>query len=525
MGRFTVRDQLRLGYLAVILILLAPLIASVIYIGRTANAFARSDEHHDLIIQAQELAIAAQRSAHNVTAYALGHLQHRAEYERNRQLFIATLASLGGGSAFLTRDQRALILELDALRMDFDAASTAVFDAADRHREIGSPDTQSDEDIALLVYDTLANQLEQTLAGLTDSLHNEVEAETGTIQQQIAVAAVLALFGSAASAGGAIIISQAASARIVPPITRLAAVAREVAQGDLTQRANVTATNEIGELAATFDQMAEQLSESIKGLEHGLVEATVAREQAERAEKIKGAFLASMSHELRTPLNAIINFTRFVAEGDMGEVNAQQKELLTEVIASGKHLLSLINDVLDMSKIEAGALNLFVEDNVSLVELLHTLATITGGLLAGKPVRVLTEFRDDLPPVRADRQRLYQSLLNVAANAAKFTEEGQITIKADVVDKTIEITISDTGAGIASQDFNAVFETFKQTEAGLRMGRGTGLGMPIARSLIEAHGGQIRLQSAVGRGTVFTISIPIKSEMLKPKALVAGKAP
>jgi signal transduction histidine kinase len=244
------------------------------------------------------------------------------------------------------------------------------------------------------------------------------------------------------------------------------------------------------------------------------MEADAAREKAERSDQVKSAFLASMSHELRTPLNAVINFTRFVIDGDTGDVNEEQKELLTDVVTSAKHLLNLINDVLDMSKIEAGSLNLFVEDEVNLSSIINTVISTGRGLLAEKPVRLQTDIETDLPLIRADRQRIMQILLNLMSNACKFTDVGEIIVRARRSEEKVMLTITDTGPGIASEDHQMIFEAFKQTQTGLRHGSGTGLGLAISRSLAEAHGGQLWLDSEPGKGATFSVSLPIKSEAL-----------
>jgi len=251
-------------------------------------------------------------------------------------------------------------------------------------------------------------------------------------------------------------------------------------------------------------------------LQNQIVVVDQARERAERSDQVKSAFLASMSHELRTPLNAVINFTRFVIDGDTGPVNEQQTELLTEVVGSAKHLLNLINDVLDMSKIEAGSLNLFIEDDVNLNGLVTNVVSTGRALLAGKPTRLNTEVEENLPPIRADRQRILQILLNIMSNACKFTDEGSITVKVSQKNGEVIIALADTGPGIAPEDQAMVFEAFKQTKTGLRQGGGTGLGMPIARSLAEAHGGRLWLESEFGKGTTFYVALPIKSEVLVP---------
>jgi signal transduction histidine kinase len=307
---------------------------------------------------------------------------------------------------------------------------------------------------------------------------------------------------------------------ITRPLSQLKAAAASFSGGDLEARANVNTSDEVGQVAKTFDQMADRFKTLVTELNQRIEESQAARDRAERSDQVKSAFLASMSHELRTPLNAIINFTKFVAKGSMGPVNAEQVETLNEVIDSAKHLLNLINDVLDMSKIESGSLNLFIEKNVDLRAILNTVIATGKSLLGDKSVKVETDIEADLPSIQGDRQRILQILLNVMSNACKFTEDGYIKLGAYRQQDEVIFAIADTGPGIAAEDQTAVFEAFKQTSTGLRQGGGTGLGMPIAKSLAEAHGGRLWLESEPGKGSTFYIALPIQSVNAAP-ALVA----
>jgi len=265
---------------------------------------------------------------------------------------------------------------------------------------------------------------------------------------------------------------------------------------------------------------AETLQITNEALEAIVKERTVelekAKEEAERASLVKSQFLAAMSHELRTPLNAILNFTQFVSTGVLGDVNEEQEETLNKVVASGEHLLGLINDILDISKIEAGALELFVEDNVNINNELKSAIETAKGLINTKTVTIEQTIEPDLPLVTGDRQRISQIMLNLLSNACKFTEKGTITIGAKRNGDQIQFYVKDTGVGIASQDFEKIFQTFGQTRVGLKQGRGTGLGLPISRRLAEAHGGNLVLESTVGVGSTFFVNLPIKPEHLTP---------
>ena len=268
--------------------------------------------------------------------------------------------------------------------------------------------------------------------------------------------------------------------------------------------------------------LAEQLAVAVQN-------ARFYGEQVEIAEKlravdtVKSQFLASMSHELRTPLNAILNFTEFVAVGLLGPVTEKQKDALTKALDSGRHLLSLINDVLDMTKIEAGMLKLFVETEIDLTQELGALIPATQTLLNEKPVTFVQDIDEGLPLLVGDRRRIRQILLNLLSNAAKFTEEGTVTLRVERCEDEVLFTVTDTGPGIAAEDQELIFEPFKQTETGIQHAAGTGLGLPISRKLVEAHGGQLWVESTPGNGAAFHFNLPIHSlELIQTIEVTVG---
>ncbi len=238
--------------------------------------------------------------------------------------------------------------------------------------------------------------------------------------------------------------------------------------------------------------------------------AILARQEAERANEIKSRFLASMSHELRTPLNAVLNFTGFVADGVFGPVNQEQADALEKAMDSGSHLLSLINDILDLAKIEAGIMDMFIQE-VDMNNLLRSTASMAKGLLKHKPVQLFLNIDENLPHLSADKRRLRQVLLNLVSNAVKYTKQGSITLAACRRNGMIQISVQDTGVGILPEDQDLVFEPFRQSQNEIFNEMGTGLGLPIAKHFVEAHGGRIWLESQAGVGTTFYVMLPVKA--------------
>ena len=239
-----------------------------------------------------------------------------------------------------------------------------------------------------------------------------------------------------------------------------------------------------------------------------------ARIQAETANHLKSEFLAKVTHELRTPLNAVLNFTDFVREGVAGEVNEEQAEMLDKVMFNSQHLLSLINDLLDISKIEAGELKLLIEDNIDLTTEVQAVGDVAETILGDKPVDLITDVSSDVPTITGDRRRIHQVMLNLVSNACKFTDEGRVWITLKRDDEFVVFSVGDTGPGIAPEDQDLVFASFGQTDVGKVHSGSTGLGLPISRSLVEAHGGTLDLESEVHKGSTFTVRLPIQPEML-----------
>jgi signal transduction histidine kinase len=234
--------------------------------------------------------------------------------------------------------------------------------------------------------------------------------------------------------------------------------------------------------------------------------------QLEIASKHKSQFLANMSHELRTPLNAILGYTELIQDNIYGEVPEKIREVLDRVQASGRHLLGLINDVLDLSKIEAGQLTLALND-YSMKDVVQTVFTAVESLAADKRLALNISLPPDLPPAKGDDRRISQVLLNLVGNAIKFTEAGEVHVRVSTSDGTFVVSVSDTGPGIAEADQQKIFEEFQQADdSSTRKKGGTGLGLAIARRIIGMHGGRIWVESSLGKGSTFTFTLPVRVE-------------
>ena len=230
--------------------------------------------------------------------------------------------------------------------------------------------------------------------------------------------------------------------------------------------------------------------------------------QLEAASRHKSEFLANMSHELRTPLNAIIGFSEVLNERMFGALNEKQDEYLKDIYASGQHLLSLINDILDLSKIEAGRMEPELAD-FSLPAAIDNALILVRERASRHGIRLSSAIDDRVGMIRGDERKVKQVLLNLLSNALKFTPEGgRIDIRVAMNDGMAEISVADTGVGIAAEDQEAIFEEFRQVGTADKKVEGTGLGLALSRKFIELHGGRNWMQSRPGKGSTFSFTLP-----------------
>jgi signal transduction histidine kinase len=225
----------------------------------------------------------------------------------------------------------------------------------------------------------------------------------------------------------------------------------------------------------------------------------------------KAQFFANMSHELRTPLNGILGFSELLADGLYGTLPDEAMEVLGRIQKDGRHLLGLINDVLDISKIDAGQLTLSLGD-YSMQSIMDNVVASTGSLAHAKSIEVRSRIPPDLPIGYGDERRLTQVLLNVVGNAIKFTDSGFVELRASVMGEHFKIEVEDTGPGIPPQHQKRIFDEFQQVDnSSTRQKGGTGLGLSISRRLVQAHGGHIDVHSTVGLGSTFNIVLPVRA--------------
>ncbi|MFN2297454.1 MAG: response regulator, partial [Anaerolineales bacterium] len=275
---------------------------------------------------------------------------------------------------------------------------------------------------------------------------------------------------------------------------------------------------------AVLQSLADQVAVALDNARSYEVEREALKEMRE-ADRVKTQFLANMSHELRTPLNSIIGFSRVILKGIDGPITDLQNQDLTAIHNAGQHLLGLINDILDISRIDAGKMELAFEE-VDMRNLIQSVASTALGLIKDKPIRLSQYIPDDLPLARADPIRARQVLLNLLSNSAKFTESGSIVIEAKLQTNPenypeIVVSVSDTGSGIPADHFPKLFEAFSQVDASpTRRTGGTGLGLSICKRLVEMHGGRIWVDSILGKGSTFYFTLPA----LQPKAAPAAEA-
>jgi signal transduction histidine kinase len=309
--------------------------------------------------------------------------------------------------------------------------------------------------------------------------------------------------------------------RLVRPVKQIRTAAARIGAGAYDERIELRRRDELGGLAEELNGMAASLQASVQSLERKVEERTQELQRAlaelsrkgrqlEVASEHKSHFLANMSHELRTPLNAIIGFSQVLRQRMFGPINEKQEEYLDDILSSGNHLLSLINDVLDLSKVEAGQVELEVA-SFSLREALERGVVMVREPATKHDVRLSLELAPGIDLVEGDERRLRQVIFNLLSNAVKFTPEGgEVVVATASRDHEVLISVTDTGPGIPLDDHERIFEEFQQTNVGVQQREGTGLGLALSKRFVELHGGRIWVESEPGHGSRFVFTLPAK---------------
>ncbi|HBR17021.1 MAG TPA: hypothetical protein DD725_05345 [Deltaproteobacteria bacterium] len=302
-----------------------------------------------------------------------------------------------------------------------------------------------------------------------------------------------------------------AAKRIVEPIRILQQGAEIIGNGNLNHRIYIATNDEIEDLANKFNQMVEKINKSYSELEQRIAERTEGLKKGyhemEVISRLKSEFLANISHEFRTPLNAIMGFSELLRDKACGDINEKQCEYLDDIYKSGKHLLELINDVLDLSKIEAGKMEIRPEE-FSIPNLIKEAYSIVSPLAIKKNISIKMDIDNGISSIVADKRMFKQIMYNLVSNATKFTNEGgHINIKASCNNYFLQVSVIDNGIGISKKDMNNIFKEFKQITTSEH--EGTGLGLVLVKRYIEMQGGNMRVESEFGKGSNFTFRLPM----------------
>jgi signal transduction histidine kinase len=398
-------------------------------------------------------------------------------------------AELGGGAASLRRSSPVLGRIVQSTLNAFQSKLAQIELTDSQRRPLGTSD--------LTVVESLMANLQNTLRTLVDRTSSRARNLVAQNARAFGDSRSLLIGVGAGSLGLALVLGLLLSWSVVAPLRRTEERLAEIGAGDFARRLEVANRDEIGTLARRVNRMSDELQRVYRELELASVH--------------KSQFLATMSHELRTPLNAIIGFSEVLHEQMFGELNERQLAYVKDVLEAGRHLLSLINDVLDLAKIEAGRMELDLSQ-VALPVVLDSAVTLHAERAGREGIRLSLQTEPGEITITADERRLRQVVLNLVSNAVKFTPpDGRIDISARRRNDHIEVAVTDTGPGIAAGDLERIFEEFEQTADG-RQAEGTGLGLPLSRRLVELHGGRLWAESEPGRGSTFRLTLPVHQE-------------
>jgi signal transduction histidine kinase len=501
--RASVHAKLLVAFLIITALFIAMAIANLLILVNTTEQSRMLDEAHERVSWSQQSQHALHRQMH-FTALALLSKDEAAikRILRENNRFNETLAKLNTATS---AGQKNLINQIRAAQDD---AMDVMADIANAIRdgklenitgELLKRQEQLDEQIALRMGELVGGE-QSRMTRLRDSV-NDANRRSLILTSVFAVTAVLLAW----------LCGFVISWSFILPVREAHIFLGVVAAGNFGRKISVPNRDEFGDLADRMNHMSQQLFHLDESQRQAAAKLVELNEELSRASKAKSDFLANMSHELRTPMNAILGFSEMMIDGLYGDVSAELKEPLADIQVNGRNLLRLINDVLDLSKIEAGRMELALNE-YSVSDIVNTVRTSLRSIAAEKGLEFTVHVPEDLPVAYGDSGRLTQCLTNLAGNALKFTREGRVDIAVELLGDELIYRVADTGIGIAQQELDNIFTEFRQVDTTItREFGGTGLGLSISKKFVERLGGRIWVESELGKGSTFAFSVPLRA--------------
>ncbi|HSS70532.1 MAG TPA: ATP-binding protein [Casimicrobiaceae bacterium] len=501
--RASVHTKLLAGFLVVALLFIAMAAVSLQTIVSTTRQAQLLDEAHEQVSWAQQGEQALARQMHYTDLALLSQSESaigKILRENNRfNDMLAKLESTGVTEQSL----------LEQIRSSQDEAMGVVADMANAIRD-GKLGSITGE--LLRRQERLDEQISMRVGQLVEAQRTRMTRLRDSVAAANRRSLVLTSIFAVTSVGLALFCGFVISWSFILPVHDAQRFLDQVAAGNFSGRISVPNRDELGTLAERMNHMTQELQRFDKEQRHAADELVRLNDQLAQASKAKSEFLANMSHELRTPMNAILGFTEMLLDGLYGEVPALLKEPLADIQVNGRHLLGLINDVLDLSKIEAGRMELAL-DEYSVREVIDIVHLSLRSLAAEKGLTFVASVPDDLQTAYGDNRRLTQCLMNLAGNALKFTKKGRVEIGVEQVGDELIYRVVDTGIGIPKEELDNIFTEFRQVDATVtREFGGTGLGLSITKKFVEMHGGRVWVESEVGKGCTFFFAVPLRAK-------------
>ncbi len=498
----SVHAKLLSAFLLVTLLFIVMGGVSVRTLARMAEQVRVLDGVHARVHWAQEMDEALARQMHAAALALMVHDESTiANILRENNRFNDTLARL---VASATPESAALLQQIRGFQVEaMDVVADIANALRDGRLEATRGELLSREDRVYREVEGLVRRLIQAEEARMDDLRASVAAAN---QRSLYVTAALGVTAVGLALACGFVISWS----FIMPVRAAHGLLARVAKGDLGGTIEVPNRDEFGALAEHMNHMSRELARLVEEQRLASAELRELNDRLALASRAKSEFLANMSHELRTPLNAILGFTEMMLDELYGEVPAALKEPLADIQTNGRHLLRLINDVLDLSKIEAGRMELALGE-YSPSEVVDSVRATLRSLAAEKGLEFSTRVPPDLPVAHGDGKRITQCLLNLTGNALKFTRQGHVEVAVERRDETLVYSVADTGIGIPADQLENVFAEFRQVDAAItREFGGSGLGLSITKRFVEMHGGRIWVESEIGRGSTFSFAVPLR---------------